>query len=111
MRRLSNLTLQSTLFVPDNSGLASNQVSCRLTGVVAGPVLVLNCVSCLQTLSQQDIEFHLSEGQALPLSLLRNGSRIRTRVGSLTVLGVADLLNPSALVRFMLPSVWLPERM
>lgn len=55
----------------------------------------------LQTLSLRDVEFHLSEGQALPLSQLKNGSRIRTRVGSLTVLGVADLLNPLALVRFI----------
>ncbi|XP_039999160.1 stabilin-2 isoform X2 [Xiphias gladius] len=74
VKRLSNLTVQSTLFVPDNNGLPDNQ-----------------------TLSQRDIEFHLSEGQALPLSQLKNGSRIRTRVGSLTILGVADLLDPSAL--------------
>ncbi|XP_033470098.2 stabilin-2 isoform X1 [Epinephelus lanceolatus] len=74
LKRLSNLTVQSTLFVPDNTGLPENQ-----------------------TLSLRDVEFHLSEGQALPLSQLKNGSRIRTRVGSLTVLGVADLLNPSAL--------------
>ncbi|XP_029019242.1 stabilin-2 isoform X3 [Betta splendens] len=74
VRRLSNLTVQSTLFVPDNSGLAGNQ-----------------------TLSQRDVEFHLSEGQALPLSQLKNGSRIRTRVGVLTVVGVADLLDPTAL--------------
>ncbi|XP_041819472.1 stabilin-2 isoform X1 [Chelmon rostratus] len=74
VNRLSNLTVQSTLFVPDNSGLPDNQ-----------------------TLSQRDMEFHLSEGQALPVSQLKNGSRIRTRVGSLTVLGVADLLDPSAL--------------
>ncbi|XP_042259475.1 stabilin-2 [Thunnus maccoyii] len=75
VKRLSNLTVQSTLFVPDNSGLANNQ-----------------------TLSQRDIEFHLSEGQALPLSQLKNGSRIRTRVGSLAVLGVSNLLDPSALL-------------
>ncbi|XP_027140103.1 stabilin-2 [Larimichthys crocea] len=74
MKRLSNLTVQSTLFVPDNDGLPDNQ-----------------------TLSQRDIEFHLSEGQALPVSQLKNGSRIRTRAGSLSVLGVADLLNPLAL--------------
>uniref|UniRef100_A0A8C4GKP0 Stabilin 2 n=1 Tax=Dicentrarchus labrax TaxID=13489 RepID=A0A8C4GKP0_DICLA len=61
LKRLSNLTVQSTLFVPDNNGLPNNQ-----------------------TLSQQDIEFHLSEGQALPVGQLKNGSRIRTRVGSLT---------------------------
>uniref|UniRef100_UPI0037E83392 stabilin-2 n=1 Tax=Semicossyphus pulcher TaxID=241346 RepID=UPI0037E83392 len=74
VKRLSNLTLQSTLFVPDNDGLPDNQ-----------------------TLSTRDIEFHLSEGQVLLLSQLKNGSRIRTRVGGLTVLGVTDLLNPSAL--------------
>nr|XP_046235043.1 stabilin-2 isoform X1 [Scatophagus argus] len=74
LKHLSNLTVQSTLFVPNNNGLPDNQ-----------------------TLSQRDIEFHLSEGQALPVSQLKNGSRIRTRVGSLTVLGVPDLLNPSAL--------------
>ncbi|XP_022068333.2 stabilin-2 isoform X1 [Acanthochromis polyacanthus] len=74
VKRLSNLTIQSTLFVPDNSGLPDNQ-----------------------TLSHRDLEFHLSEGQALPVVQLKNGSRIRTRVGSLTVLGVADLLDPSAL--------------
>uniref|UniRef100_A0A3Q1H6M0 Uncharacterized protein n=1 Tax=Anabas testudineus TaxID=64144 RepID=A0A3Q1H6M0_ANATE len=61
VKRLSTLTVQSTLFVPENSGLSDNQ-----------------------TLSQRDIEFHLSEGQALPLDQLKNGSRIKTRVGSLT---------------------------
>ncbi|XP_059181662.1 stabilin-2 [Centropristis striata] len=74
LSRLTNLTLQSTLFVPDNSGLPGNQ-----------------------TLSQRDVEFHLAEGGALPLSQLKNGSRIRTRVGSLSVVGVSDLLDPSAL--------------
>ncbi|XP_029351188.1 stabilin-2 isoform X1 [Echeneis naucrates] len=75
VKRLGDMTIQSTLFVPDNAGLPGNQ-----------------------TLSLRDIEFHLSEGESLPLSRLRNGSRIRTRVGSLTVVGVSDLLNPSALV-------------
>ncbi|XP_076025570.1 LOW QUALITY PROTEIN: stabilin-2 [Genypterus blacodes] len=74
VRRLTNLTVRSTLFVPDNTGLSENQ-----------------------TLTQRDLEYHLSEGQALALSSLKNGSRIRTRQGSLTVLGVADLLNPTAL--------------
>uniref|UniRef100_A0A3P9Q2W9 Stabilin 2 n=1 Tax=Poecilia reticulata TaxID=8081 RepID=A0A3P9Q2W9_POERE len=69
VKSLGNLDVQSTLFVPENSGLPENL----------------------------DIESHLSEGQALPLSQLRNNSRIRTRAGSLSVLGVADLLNPSAL--------------
>ncbi|CAJ1054448.1 LOW QUALITY PROTEIN: stabilin-2-like [Xyrichtys novacula] len=74
VKRLSNLTVQSTLFVPDNNGLPENQ-----------------------TLSMRDIEFHLSEGQAVLVGQLKNGSRIRTRVGGLTVFGVADLLNPSTL--------------
>uniref|UniRef100_A0A673BJX9 Stabilin 2 n=1 Tax=Sphaeramia orbicularis TaxID=375764 RepID=A0A673BJX9_9TELE len=73
MKRLSNLTIQSTLFVPDNSGLAEND-----------------------TLTQRDIEFHLSDGQVLPINRLKNGTRIRTRVGSLTALGVSNLLNPSS---------------
>uniref|UniRef100_A0A3B5ARW8 Stabilin 2 n=1 Tax=Stegastes partitus TaxID=144197 RepID=A0A3B5ARW8_9TELE len=73
VKRLSNLTVQATLFVPDNSGFPGNQ-----------------------TLSHRDLEFHLSEGQALTVDRLKNGSRIRTRVGSLTVLGVADLLDPSS---------------
>ncbi|XP_030006737.1 stabilin-2 isoform X2 [Sphaeramia orbicularis] len=74
MKRLSNLTIQSTLFVPDNSGLAEND-----------------------TLTQRDIEFHLSDGQVLPINRLKNGTRIRTRVGSLTALGVSNLLNPAIL--------------
>ncbi|KAG7215107.1 hypothetical protein INR49_022755 [Caranx melampygus] len=74
VKRLSDLTLRSTLFVPDNDGLPGNQ-----------------------TLSQSDIEFHLAEGQALSLSQLNNGTQIRTRAGTLTVRGVTDLLNPSAL--------------
>ncbi|KAM3858894.1 stabilin-2 [Diretmus argenteus] len=74
MRRLSNPEVQSTLFVPDNTGLSENQ-----------------------TLTQWDIEYHLSEGKALSLGDLKNGSRIRTRLGSLTVLGIADFLNPQAL--------------
>ncbi|XP_027899534.1 stabilin-2 isoform X1 [Xiphophorus couchianus] len=74
VKSLSKLEVQSTLFVPENSGLPENL-----------------------TLSPRDIEFHLSEGQALPLSQLKNNSQIRTRVGSLSVLGVANLLSPSAL--------------
>ncbi|KAM6895722.1 stabilin-2 [Xenentodon cancila] len=74
VKRLSSPAVQSTLFVPDNNGLPDNQ-----------------------TLSQRDIEFHLSEGQVLPLSQMKNGSHIKTQVGSLSVLGVADLLNPSLL--------------
>lgn len=82
VKRLGNATVQSTLFVPDNSGLPANQ-----------------------TLSQRDMEFHLSEGQAFPLSQLKNGSRIRTRVGSLAVVGVADLLDP-----FTLSSRYINDR-
>ncbi|XP_055087632.1 stabilin-2 [Periophthalmus magnuspinnatus] len=72
--RLNNYTMQSTLFVPDNSGLADNQ-----------------------TLTQQDIEFHLLEGSVVSLNQLSNGTRIRNRLGSLTVLGIRDLQNPSSL--------------
>ncbi|XP_019899888.1 stabilin-2 isoform X3 [Esox lucius] len=72
---LSNLTIQSTLFVPDNTGLYQNQ-----------------------TLTHRDIEYHLAVGRALALKDLTNGSRIRTRLGqSLTVLGIADFLNPKSL--------------
>ncbi|XP_041833045.1 stabilin-2 [Melanotaenia boesemani] len=74
LKRLSDTSLLATLFVPDNDALPGNQ-----------------------TLSQRDIEIHLSLGQALPVDQLKNGSRIRTAVGSLTVLGVANLLDPSAL--------------
>uniref|UniRef100_A0A3P8ZT82 Stabilin 2 n=1 Tax=Esox lucius TaxID=8010 RepID=A0A3P8ZT82_ESOLU len=55
---LSNLTIQSTLFVPDNTGLYQNQ-----------------------TLTHRDIEYHLAVGRALALKDLTNGSRIRTRLG------------------------------
>ncbi|XP_034722416.1 stabilin-2-like [Etheostoma cragini] len=75
VQRLGNMTVQKTLFVPENSGLPGNQ-----------------------TLSQRDVDFHLSEGRVLSLAELRNGTRIRTRVGSLSVLGVSDLLDPSNLV-------------
>uniref|UniRef100_A0AAV2IUI2 Stabilin 2 n=1 Tax=Knipowitschia caucasica TaxID=637954 RepID=A0AAV2IUI2_KNICA len=74
IRRLNDLTTQSTLFVPDNSGLSDNQ-----------------------TLAQQDIEFHLLEGNVVSLDQLPNGTRIRNRIGSLTVLGIRDLQNPSSL--------------
>lgn len=53
-----------------------------------------------QTLSDRDIEYHLSEGGALYLQDLTNGTRIRTRLGhSLQVRGIADLRNASILVR------------
>uniref|UniRef100_A0A673XJC1 Stabilin 2 n=1 Tax=Salmo trutta TaxID=8032 RepID=A0A673XJC1_SALTR len=79
MKRLSNLTIQSTLFVPDNTGLYQNQ-----------------------TLTHRDMEYHLSEGRALALKDLTNGSRIRTRLGqSLLVLGIVDFLNPKSSSRFI----------
>ncbi|XP_062339471.1 stabilin-2 [Osmerus eperlanus] len=75
VKRLSNLTIQSTLFVPANDGLYPNQ-----------------------TLTHRDIEYHLSEGRALALKDLNNGSHIHTHLGhSLTVLGIADFLNPNIL--------------
>lgn len=72
VKSLSNFTMPSTLFVPDNSGLADNQ-----------------------TLTQQDIEFHLLEGSVVSLDQLPNGTRIRN--GAMTVLGIRDLENPSSL--------------
>ncbi|PWA18307.1 hypothetical protein CCH79_00020187, partial [Gambusia affinis] len=96
VKSLSKLEVQSTLFVPENSGLLENLVSPRVRDTSGASCSVLTNES-QQTLSPRDMEFHLSEGQALPLSQLKNNSRIRTRVGSLTVLGVANLLNPSAL--------------
>uniref|UniRef100_A0A8C2IG73 Stabilin 2 n=1 Tax=Cyprinus carpio TaxID=7962 RepID=A0A8C2IG73_CYPCA len=69
---LSNITIQSTLFVPDNDGLFSNQ-----------------------TLSGRDIEHHLLDGRALVLQALINITHVRTRLGhSLTITGVPDLQNP-----------------
>lgn len=93
--------VQSTLFVPDNSGLPDNQVSPTPASQVSPFNVWSLCVLylCLpQTLSQQDIELHLLDGQALPVGQLKNGSRIKTRVGTLSVFGITDLLNPSALV-------------
>lgn len=71
--RLGNFSVQSTLFVPENSGLTENQ-----------------------TLSQDDLQFHLLEGSVVSLSQLPNGTRIRNRHGGLTVLGIRDLQNPSS---------------
>lgn len=96
--------VQSTLFVPDNSGLPDNQVSPTPASQVSLFNVSSLCVLYLcppQTLSQQDIELHLLDGQALPVGQLKNGSRIKTHVGTLSVFGVADLLNPSALVRVL----------
>ncbi|XP_075900072.1 stabilin-2 isoform X3 [Nelusetta ayraudi] len=74
VERLGNLEVRSTLLVPDNSGLPENQ-----------------------TLSARDIELHLLDGQELPVGQLKNGSWIRTSVGTLRIRGVADLLDPSTL--------------
>ncbi|XP_056311841.1 stabilin-2-like [Danio aesculapii] len=72
VNRLCNITIQSTLFVPDNDGLYSNQ-----------------------TLSGRDIEHHLLDGRALILQALINVTHVRTRLGSsLTITGVPDLQNP-----------------
>ncbi|XP_051974737.1 stabilin-2 [Xyrauchen texanus] len=72
MKRISNITIQSTLFVPDNNGLYSNQ-----------------------TLSSRDIEHHLLDGRALVLQALINVTHVRTRLGqSLTITSVPDLQNP-----------------
>ncbi|RXM29918.1 Stabilin-2 [Acipenser ruthenus] len=70
---LSNLTIQATLFVPDNSALNENE-----------------------TLSERDIEYHLSDGSAIYFGDLTNGSKIPTRLGnSLLISGFTDLQNPS----------------
>lgn len=72
VNRLRNITIQSTLFAPDNDGLYSNQ-----------------------TLSGRDIEHHLLDGRALILQALINVTHVRTRLGSsLTITGVPDLQNP-----------------
>ena len=44
------------------------------------------------------MEHHLSEGEALALSQMKNGSRLRTRQGSLTIQGLVDFMNPDTLV-------------
>ncbi|ROI15334.1 Stabilin-2 [Anabarilius grahami] len=75
VNRLSNITIQSTLFVPDNDGLYSNQ-----------------------TLSGRDIEHHLLDGRALVLQALINITHVRTRLGhSLTITSVPDLQNPQVM--------------
>ncbi|XP_077355725.1 stabilin-2 [Festucalex cinctus] len=73
VQRLQDPDARSTLFAPENDGLMENQ-----------------------TLSQRDLESHLSEGHALMLRQLTNGTRLKTRAGTLTVLGLADFLDPSA---------------
>uniref|UniRef100_A0A8C1T9U2 Stabilin 2 n=1 Tax=Cyprinus carpio TaxID=7962 RepID=A0A8C1T9U2_CYPCA len=76
VNRLSNITIQSTLFVPDNDGLFSNQ-----------------------TLSGRDIEHHLLDGRALVLQALINITHVRTRLGhSLTITGVSDFQNPQMMI-------------
>ncbi|XP_065146012.1 stabilin-2 [Paramisgurnus dabryanus] len=72
VKRISNITIQSTLFVPDNDGLYSNE-----------------------TLSGRDIEHHLLDGRALVLQALINVTHVRTRLGhGLTITRVPDLQNP-----------------
>ncbi|XP_051746711.1 stabilin-2 isoform X3 [Ctenopharyngodon idella] len=69
VNHLSNITIQSTLFVPDNDGLYSNQ-----------------------TLSSRD-------GRALILQALINITHVRTRLGhSLTITSVPDLQNPKVII-------------
>uniref|UniRef100_A0A9J7XAB9 Stabilin 2 n=1 Tax=Cyprinus carpio carpio TaxID=630221 RepID=A0A9J7XAB9_CYPCA len=76
VNHLSNITIQSTLFVPDNDGLFSNQ-----------------------TLSGRDIEHHLLDGRALVLQALINITHVRTRLGhSLTITGVSDFQNPQMMI-------------
>ncbi|MGH0122070.1 UNVERIFIED_CONTAM: hypothetical protein FKN15_001795 [Acipenser sinensis] len=70
VNRLSNLTIQATLFVPDNSALNENE-----------------------TLSERDIEYHLSDGNAIYFGDLTNGSRIPTLLGHSLL--ISDLQNPS----------------
>uniref|UniRef100_A0AAY5EJ47 Stabilin 2 n=1 Tax=Electrophorus electricus TaxID=8005 RepID=A0AAY5EJ47_ELEEL len=75
VRRLSNITTQSTLFVPDNDGLYENE-----------------------TLSYRDLEHHLLDGRALVLQALINVSHVRTHLGhTLSVKGVPSLQSPQTL--------------
>ncbi|KAK3544692.1 hypothetical protein QTP86_026093 [Hemibagrus guttatus] len=72
MNRLSNITIKSTLFVPDNNGLYKNQ-----------------------TLSYRDLEHHLLDGRALALQDLLNVSHVRSHLGhTLNVKRVPSLQNP-----------------
>uniref|UniRef100_A0A8B9K9U2 Stabilin 2 n=1 Tax=Astyanax mexicanus TaxID=7994 RepID=A0A8B9K9U2_ASTMX len=74
VKRLSNITVQSTLFVPDNNGLYDNE-----------------------TLSYRDLEHHLLDGRALILQALINVTHVRTRLGhTLNVKGVPSLKNPQS---------------
>uniref|UniRef100_A0A4W4E033 Stabilin 2 n=1 Tax=Electrophorus electricus TaxID=8005 RepID=A0A4W4E033_ELEEL len=78
VRRLSNITTQSTLFVPDNDGLYENE-----------------------TLSYRDLEHHLLDGRALVLQALINVSHVRTHLGhTLSVKGVPSLQSPQTLASF-----------
>ncbi|KAK0133014.1 Stabilin-2 [Merluccius polli] len=74
VERLTDLSSKSTLFVPDNAGLLDNQ-----------------------TLSERDVEYHLAEGQAVALSDMKNGGKMGTRHGSLSIQGVVDFLDPTVL--------------
>ncbi|TSK13306.1 Stabilin-2 [Bagarius yarrelli] len=72
IRRLSNITTKSTLFVPDNNGLYENQ-----------------------TLSFRDLEHHLLDGRALVLQDLINISHVKSHLGNtLNVKPVPSLQNP-----------------
>ncbi|XP_053506197.1 stabilin-2 [Ictalurus furcatus] len=72
MKRLSNITTLSTLFVPDNNGLYENQ-----------------------TLSYRDLEHHLIYGRALLLQDLINISHVKSYLGhTLNVKRVPSLQNP-----------------
>ncbi|XP_066523931.1 stabilin-2 [Hoplias malabaricus] len=74
VKQLSNITTQSTLFVPDNNGLLDNE-----------------------TLSYRDLEHHLLDGRAFMLQALINVTHIRTRLGhTLNVKGVPSIQNPQA---------------
>ncbi|XP_076861229.1 stabilin-2-like isoform X2 [Brachyhypopomus gauderio] len=75
VRRLSNITTQSTLFVPNNDGLYENE-----------------------TLSYRDLEHHLLDGRALELQALINVSHVQTHLGhTLNVKGVPSLQSPQTL--------------
>ncbi|XP_030633246.1 stabilin-2 [Chanos chanos] len=75
VKRLSDVTIQSTLFAPDNSGLYDNE-----------------------SLTFRDIEHHLLDGRALALQDLINVSHVRSRLGhSLSIAGVPNFQNPKVM--------------
>ncbi|XP_062863681.1 stabilin-2 [Trichomycterus rosablanca] len=76
LKRLSNITNQATMFVPDNNGLYENE-----------------------TLSYRDLEHHMLDGRALVLQDLINVSHIRSYLGqTLIVKGVPSLQSPQTLI-------------